>query len=133
MTGNGRPRRKDSSYFSGICSHFETNKRNKEYVAHQAKVRETRRSFNVYFHCHVVVLQVHSVGWSCDGSRLASGSFDKTVTIWSLESDRLGRDGNYKVHTGSVDQLRWHPLKPEVLVTASGDKTVRVWDARGSL
>ena len=45
------------------------------------------------------MLQVHSVGWSCDGSRLASGSFDKTVTIWSLESDRLGRDGNYKVGT----------------------------------
>ena len=38
--------------------------------------------------------------------------------------------GNYKSHSGSVDQLCWHPTKPEVLVTASGDKTVRVWDAR---
>ena len=36
-------------------------------------------------------LQVHSVAWNCDGSRLASGSFDKTVTIWTLESDRLVR------------------------------------------
>ena len=36
-----------------------------------------------------------------------------------------------QVHTGSVDQLRWHPTKPETLVTASGDKTVRVWDTRG--
>ena len=34
-------------------------------------------------------MQVHSVSWSSDGSRLASGSFDKTVTIWTLESDRL--------------------------------------------
>lgn len=101
---------KTQNYYKTLCSHFEGNKRSKEYVAHQAKV--------------------HSVGWSCDGSRLASGSFDKTITIWSLESDRLGREGTYKVHTGSVDQLRWHPTKPDVLVTASGDKTMRIWDAR---
>ena len=99
---------------------------------------------------------MHSVAWSCDGSRLASGSFDKTVTFWNLESDRLvsniiiikflhshtilldasscllqGREGNYKGHSGSVDQLCWHPTKPEVLVTASGDKTIRIWDVRG--
>ena len=43
------------------------------------------------------LFKVHSVGWSCDGSRLASGSYDKAITIWSLESDRLGREGNYKV------------------------------------
>ena len=42
-----------------------------------------------------------------------------------------GREGNYKVHSGSVDQLCWHPSKPEILVTASGDKTTRIWDARG--
>ena len=42
-----------------------------------------------------------------------------------------GREGNYKVHSGSVDQLCWHPSKPEVLVTASGDKTIRIWDVRG--
>ncbi len=29
------------------------------------------------------------MSWSSDGSRLASGSFDKTVTVWTLESDRL--------------------------------------------
>lgn len=96
--------------FNRLKTHFESNKRSKEYVSHQSKV--------------------HSVSWSCDGSRLASGSFDKTVTIWNLESDRLSKVGNYKSHSGSVDQLCWHPSKPEVLVTASGDKTVRVWDAR---
>ncbi|XP_003384776.2 PREDICTED: THO complex subunit 3-like isoform X2 [Amphimedon queenslandica] len=110
MSSNNKKSNGKEDSYSGLCSHFEANKRSKEYVAHQSKV--------------------HSVGWSCDGSRLASGSFDKSVTIWSLESDRLGRDGNYKVHTGSVDQLRWHPSKPEVLVTASGDKTIRVWDTR---
>eukprot|EP00731_Ephydatia_muelleri_P017931 Em0010g1029a len=57
------------TYLKDKIAYFENNKRSKEYVAHQAKV--------------------HSVAWSCDGSRLASGSFDKTVTIWTLDSDRL--------------------------------------------
>ncbi len=38
----------------------------------------------------------------------------------------------FKGHGDSVDQLTWHPTKPDLLVTASGDKTVRVWDARAS-
>ena len=33
-------------------------------------------------------------------------------------------------HADSVDMLCWHPLNPDVLATASGDKTVRVWDAK---
>ena len=40
--------------------------------------------------CSVLrVSQVHSVAWSCDGRRLASGSFDRTVSIFVLEKDRL--------------------------------------------
>lgn len=35
-----------------------------------------------------------------------------------------------KGHTDSVDQLRWDPKNPNLLGTASGDKTVRIWDAR---
>lgn len=33
--------------------------------------------------------KVHSVAWSCDGRRLASGSFDKTASVFLLEKDRL--------------------------------------------
>ena len=29
------------------------------------------------------------MAWSCDGRRLASGSFDRTVSIFVLEKDRL--------------------------------------------
>ena len=35
-----------------------------------------------------------------------------------------------KGHGDSVDQLTWHPSKADLLATASGDKTVRVWDSR---
>lgn len=35
-----------------------------------------------------------------------------------------------KGHTDSVDQLCWDPKHADLLATASGDKTVRLWDAR---
>lgn len=52
-----------------LQNYFKTHNKSKEYVAHSSKV--------------------HSVGWSCDGRKLASGSFDKSVCIFSLDRDRL--------------------------------------------
>lgn len=52
-----------------LQSYFKTHNKYKEYLAHSSKV--------------------HSVGWSCDGRRLASGSFDKTVCIYTLDKDKL--------------------------------------------
>lgn len=49
--------------------YFKTHSKSKEYLGHTSKV--------------------HSVGWSCDGKRLASGSFDKCVCIYTLDRDRL--------------------------------------------
>lgn len=49
--------------------YFQSNNRILTYPAHTAKV--------------------HSVNWNCDGRKLASGSFDKTVCLFSLEKDRL--------------------------------------------
>ena len=40
------------------------------------------------------------------------------------------KDYTYKGHSGSVDQLCWHPTHSDQLTSASGDKTVRIWDAR---
>ncbi|XP_054265480.1 THO complex subunit 3 isoform X1 [Macrosteles quadrilineatus] len=93
-----------------LQNHFKTRNKIREYSAHSSKV--------------------HSVGWSCDGRRLASGSFDKSVTIFSLDRDRMNKEHTFRGHTGSVDQLCWHASNPELLSTASGDKTVRIWDAR---
>uniref|UniRef100_A0A8D8UJR8 THO complex subunit 3 n=1 Tax=Cacopsylla melanoneura TaxID=428564 RepID=A0A8D8UJR8_9HEMI len=90
--------------------HFNSHNDVKEYQAHGSKV--------------------HSVAWSCDGRRLASGSFDKSVAIFTLDKERLNKEFIYRGHTGSVDQLCWHATNPDLLSTASGDKTVRIWDAR---
>uniref|UniRef100_A0A1B6MD23 Uncharacterized protein n=1 Tax=Graphocephala atropunctata TaxID=36148 RepID=A0A1B6MD23_9HEMI len=93
-----------------LQNYFKTRNKMKEYPAHSSKV--------------------HSVGWSCDGKRLASGSFDKCVTIFSLDRDRMTKEFTFRGHGGSVDQLCWHASNPELLSTASGDKSVRIWDAR---
>lgn len=52
-----------------LIHYFKNHNKSKEYQAHSSKV--------------------HSVGWSCDGKRLASGSFDKSVCIFTLDKDRL--------------------------------------------
>ncbi|CAB1324801.1 unnamed protein product [Coregonus sp. 'balchen'] len=99
-----------SKYYQEMQESFRNNNKSREFPAHSAKV--------------------HSVAWSCDGRRLASGSFDKTASVFVLEKDRLVKENNYRGHGDSVDQLCWHPTNPDVFVTASGDKTIRIWDVR---
>ncbi|RWS30521.1 THO complex subunit 3-like protein [Leptotrombidium deliense] len=97
---------------SALRQHFALNSRCKDYQSHSSKV--------------------HSVDWNCDGRRLASGSFDKTVSVFQLEKDRLSKEHTFKGHSDSVDQLTWHPFSADLLATASLDKSVRVWDARAN-
>ena len=74
--------------------------------------------------------KAHCVAWSCSGAKLASGSVDQTVRLWTVDPTGKATDTELKGHQDAVDQLRWDPLKPDVLGTASADKTVRIWDAR---
>ena len=74
--------------------------------------------------------KVHSVAWSCTGAKLASGSVDQSVRVWTIDETGRHTDLEMRGHQDSVDQLRWDPKQPEVLGTASADKTVRIWDAR---
>jgi THO complex subunit 3 len=75
--------------------------------------------------------KIHTVDWNVDGKRLASGSTDKTVAIFSFENkEKLSKETTFKNHTDLVDQLAWHSTHPDLLATASGDRTVRLYDCR---
>lgn len=52
------------------------------------------------------------------------------VRVWAIDPSGRSTGTELKGHQDSVDQLRWDPKQPEVLGTASADKTVRIWDAR---
>lgn len=66
-------------------NYFKSHNKSKEYLAHSSKV--------------------HSVGWSCDGRRLASGSFDKTVCIYTLDKDKLVGTGIRSIFTANCGFL----------------------------
>jgi THO complex subunit 3 len=93
-------------------SRFKRNQKTREMVSHTGKV--------------------HTVDWSTDGKKLASGSYDKTVCIFTLGTERLAKEHVFKGHTDSVDQLCWHPVNPDLLASASADKTVRIWDTKSN-
>ncbi|KAJ5917529.1 hypothetical protein N7466_011083 [Penicillium verhagenii] len=68
---------------------------------------------------------VESITWSPDGSRLASGSRDKTVRIWDPATGQSV--STLEGHSHWVRSIAWSPDGSR-LASGSGDDTVRIWD-----
>ena len=51
------------------------------------------------------------------------------MVIWYYLVQGKAKDIELKGHTDSVDQLCWDLKHADLIATASGDKTVCLWDA----
>jgi WD40 repeat protein len=70
-------------------------------------------------------LGTYAVAWSPDGAFIASGSFDKTVRVWSTLTGETRLV--YSGHADQVNSVSWSP--DGKLIASSGDGSVQVWDA----
>ncbi|MDB9311236.1 hypothetical protein PN471_21915, partial [Aphanizomenon sp. CS-733/32] len=70
---------------------------------------------------------VRSVAWSGDSLTLASGSDDKTVKLWDVQTGDCVR--TLEGHSSLVNSVAW---SGDSLTLASGsdDKTVKLWDVQ---
>jgi len=79
---------------------------------------------------------VYGVAFSPDGRRLAAGCADNSIRLWDVTSAR-GAGGKelleaevaeLRGHEDYVHAVAWSPDGTR-LISASGDRTVRVWDS----
>ncbi|MGW0146511.1 WD40 repeat domain-containing protein [Streptomyces sp. NPDC003333] len=70
---------------------------------------------------------VTDVAFRPDGARLATSSYDGTVLLWDVSAPGRPRPLTRLHHRRLVNAVRWNPVRPDVLATASADKTVAVW------
>ncbi|HZK81144.1 MAG TPA: c-type cytochrome domain-containing protein, partial [Humisphaera sp.] len=68
---------------------------------------------------------IYSLAVSADGKKLATGSYDQTITIWDIES----RKSEHVLvgHNGAVFGVAFRP-DGKVLASVSADRTMKLWD-----
>lgn len=75
--------------------------------------------------------KVTTIAISKDCKRLVSGSEDKTIKIWNLQTGHLVK--TLEGHIGKINCLAISPDN-HIIASASNDKTVKIWDLkRGTL
>merc|ERR1711939_634107 len=67
------------------------------------------------------------VCWSNDGSKILSGSADKTAKLFDVTT---GQANQVAAHDGPIKNVGWVNMNNGILATSSWDKTLRYWDLR---
>jgi len=85
-----------------------------------------------------VNFSIHDVEWCVkDTSRalLACGASNGNIILWDI-SNRDGRPSQERViaaHPRTVNRINWHPQEEGLLLSASQDTYIKLWDRRGRL
>ena len=96
-------------------------------LRHAALPEAEQQLHNAILASHVrLTLSGHSVAWSPDGKRLATGSDDNTAKVWDAATGKelLTLRG----HSELCHSVAWSP-DGKRLATGSLDRTAKVWDA----
>jgi len=67
---------------------------------------------------------VNSLSWNADSTRLATGSHDQNIIVWSV-ADQATRVEARGAHRGGVNVVEW--LDGNTLLSAGQDCTVKSW------
>ena len=70
---------------------------------------------------------VYSVAFSPDGSKIVSGSEDKTIRVWDV-STGIEVLPPLRGHDGTILSVAWSPDGSKI-ISGSADKIIRIWDA----
>ena len=96
------------------------------------KVWDVEQGYALHTDVVAHLFTINRIAYSPDGRLFATASMDKAVKIWDAETFRLLKVVDRARHAGhgtSVNTLLW-PSGPDIVVSASDDRTISVWQIR---
>ncbi|KAK3098735.1 hypothetical protein FSP39_022560 [Pinctada imbricata] len=71
---------------------------------------------------------VSSVSVATDKNRAVSGSYDKCIKVWDMET--MSSVTTYRGHYDMVQAVKYHPTEPALILSCSQDGRTCLWDTR---